>query len=56
MLHGGWGFDYLVKVRVKDMVAYRAFLGDTLVRLPGIRQTHTYTVMEEVKDRTELPV
>lgn len=50
------GFDYLVKARVKDMAAYRRFLGDTLVALPGIRQTHTYTVMEEVKISNELPV
>lgn len=35
---------------------YRRFLGETLVRLPGIRQTHTYTVMEEVKSTTELPI
>lgn len=49
------GFDYLVKARVRDMVAYRRFLGETLMRLPGIRQTHTYTVMEEVKTTTSLP-
>jgi Lrp/AsnC family leucine-responsive transcriptional regulator len=50
------GFDYLIKARVRDMVAYRAFLGDTLVALPGIRQTHTYTVMEEVKNTGDLPI
>jgi Lrp/AsnC family transcriptional regulator, leucine-responsive regulatory protein len=50
------GFDYLVKVRVRDMDAYRRFLGETLSRLPGIRQTHTYTVMEEVKSTTNLPL
>jgi len=50
------GFDYLVKARVRDMNAYRNFLGRTLTRLPGIRQTHTYTVMEEVKSTTELPL
>jgi Lrp/AsnC family leucine-responsive transcriptional regulator len=50
------GFDYLMKVRVQDMEAYRRFLGETLSRLPGIRQTHTYTVMEEVKNTTELPL
>ena len=50
------GFDYLMKVRVQDMEAYRRFLGETLARLPGIRQTHTYTVMEEVKNTTELPL
>ncbi len=50
------GFDYLIKARVRDMHAYRQFLGGTLVSLPGIRQTHTYTVMEEVKSTTELPL
>ena len=50
------GFDYLIKARVRDMHAYREFLGGTLVSLPGIRQTHTYTVMEEVKSTTDLPL
>lgn len=50
------GFDYLIKVRVSDMAAYRDFLGNTLVKLPGIRQTHTYAVMEEVKSTSDLPV
>jgi Lrp/AsnC family leucine-responsive transcriptional regulator len=50
------GFDYLVKVRVRDMNACRHFLGDTLVRLPGIRQTHTCTVIEEVNGTIDLPV
>ena len=54
MLAGG--FDYLVKVRVRDMAAYRKFLSATLVRLPGVRQTHTYAVMEEVKNTLEVPV
>ena len=50
------GFDYLIKVRVRDMAAFRAFLGTTLLSLPGIRQTHTYTVMEEVKPGSDLPI
>ena len=50
------GFDYLLKVRVKDMVAYRAFLADSLVSMPGVRETRTYAVMEEVKNVTELPI
>jgi Lrp/AsnC family transcriptional regulator, leucine-responsive regulatory protein len=50
------GFDYLIKARVRDMAAYRAFLGETLVSLPGIRQTHTYTVMEEVKNTPDIPI
>jgi Lrp/AsnC family leucine-responsive transcriptional regulator len=44
------GFDYLVKVRVPDMAAYRAFLGEVLSKVPGIRETHTYAVMERVKE------
>ena len=44
------GFDYLLKVRVQDMAAYRSFLGEVLAKVPGIRSTHTYAVMERVKD------
>ena len=43
------GFDYLLKVRVPDMAAYRRFLGEALASVPGIRQTHSYPVMEEIK-------
>lgn len=43
------GFDYLIKARVRDMKAYRELLGGTLLSLPGVRETHTYAVMEEVK-------
>lgn len=50
------GFDYLIKARVQDMAAYRAFLGDTLVTMPGVRETRTYAVLEEVKATTALPI
>ncbi len=50
------GFDYLVKTRVADMAAYRRFLGETLLALPGVRETRTYAVMEEVKSDGPLPV
>ncbi|HRJ63188.1 MULTISPECIES: Lrp/AsnC ligand binding domain-containing protein [unclassified Brevundimonas] len=50
------GFDYLIKARVGDMDAYRAFLGDVLVRMPGVRETRTYAVLEEVKATTALPL
>jgi Lrp/AsnC family transcriptional regulator, leucine-responsive regulatory protein len=50
------GFDYLMKARVRDMTAYRVFLGETLLKLPGVRTTHTYAVMEEVKQTTALPL
>jgi Lrp/AsnC family leucine-responsive transcriptional regulator len=44
------GFDYLLKVRVRDMAAYRAFLGEVLSKVPGIRDTRSYPVMENVKE------
>ena len=50
------GFDYLVKTRVADMEAYRRFLSGTLLTLPGVRETHTYAVMEEIKADGALPV
>ncbi|MDX3926928.1 MAG: Lrp/AsnC ligand binding domain-containing protein [Shinella sp.] len=50
------GFDYLVKARVAGMEAYRAFLSDVILPLPGVRETHTYAVMEEVKSAGLLPV
>ncbi|MFT6702398.1 MAG: Lrp/AsnC family leucine-responsive transcriptional regulator [Pseudomonadales bacterium] len=42
-------FDFLLKARVADMSSYRKLLGDTLLRLPGVRESRTYVVMEEVK-------
>ena len=50
------GFDYLVKTRVADMAAYRHFLGEILLALPGVKETRTYAVMEEVKSDGMLPV
>ena len=50
------GFDYLIKARVRDMEAYRSFLGDILVKMPGVRETRTYAVLEEVKSTVQLPL
>jgi Lrp/AsnC family transcriptional regulator, leucine-responsive regulatory protein len=50
------GFDYLLKTRMADMAAYRAFAGSVLWQLPGVRETRTYAVMEEVKSSTRLPL
>lgn len=43
------GFDYLLKIRVKDMSAFRLFLGEQLTSLTGVLTTHSYVVMEGVK-------
>ena len=48
------GFDYLLKTRMADMDAYRAFAGSVLWQLPGVRETRTYAVMEEVKHSSHL--
>jgi Lrp/AsnC family leucine-responsive transcriptional regulator len=50
------GFDYLVKARLPDMAAYRHFLGEVLLPLPGVRETRTYAVIEEIKNDGPLPV
>ena len=50
------GFDYLLKTRTADMNSYRAFSGEVLWQLPGVRETRTYAVMEEVKNSTAIPL
>ena len=50
------GFDYLLKTRVADMAAYREFIGSVIWTLPGVRETRTYAVIEEVKSSTLLRV
>ena len=52
----GGGFDYLVKLRVRDMTEYRTFLGGALGSLPSVAGTHSYFVMEEVKSSPVLPL
>ncbi len=54
MLSGG--YDYLLKVRTQDMSAYRTLLGDVISDLPGVAQTATFPVMEEVKDKAEMVI
>jgi len=50
------GFDYLLKTRSADMSDYRNFAGTVLWQLPGVRETRTYAVMEEVKNSARLPL
>ena len=50
------GFDYLIKTRVANMRAYREFVGSVIWALPGVRETRTYAVMEEVKNSTTLAI
>ncbi|MFT5709904.1 MAG: Lrp/AsnC family leucine-responsive transcriptional regulator [Halioglobus sp.] len=49
-------FDYLIKARVADMAAYREFLGETLLTLPGVQESTSYVVMEQVKETLALEI
>lgn len=49
-------FDYLIKARVADMNAYRTLLGDTLLTLPGVHESTSYVVMEQVKETLNITV
>ncbi|GAA6207137.1 Lrp/AsnC ligand binding domain-containing protein [Cognatishimia sp. WU-CL00825] len=43
-------FDYLLKVRVTNMAAYRAVLGEKISALPHVASTSTYVAMQSVKE------
>ena len=49
-------FDYLLKTRVANMSAYRKVLSQTLLKLPDIKDSRTYVVMEEVKYLTSINI
>ena len=48
-------FDYFLKIRTRDMADFNKLQGQTLIALPGVRQTRTFFVMREVKDNARLP-
>lgn len=50
------GFDYLVKARIADMSVFQEFLQRVILPLPGVRETHTYTSIANVKPDALLPV
>ncbi len=43
-------FDYMLKVRTRDMAHFRKVLGEQIGTLPGVMQTHSFAVMEVVKE------
>ncbi|WP_260223250.1 Lrp/AsnC ligand binding domain-containing protein, partial [Neisseria meningitidis] len=47
-------YDYLIKVRLPDMSAYRDMLGNILLQLPAASESRSYVVMEEVKENPVL--
>lgn len=44
------GFDYLLKVRTRNIEEYRIVLAEEISRLPHVAQTSTYVSMEAVRD------
>jgi|GEM_PF-44694 len=48
-------FDYMIKARIKEIGQYRTLLGDILLRLPGVTQTKSCIVMEEIKETHYIP-
>lgn len=48
-------FDYFLKIRARDMADFNKLQGQTLIVLPGVRNTRTFFVMREVKENARLP-
>ena len=47
-------FDYFLKIRVRDIADFNRLHGESLIALPGVRQTRTFFVMKEVVDNAPL--
>lgn len=45
------GFDYLLKVRSRDMADYRRIMGEKISALPHVHATSSYVAMEAVIDQ-----
>lgn len=43
-------FDYLLKVRTRDIDSYRAILGEKISSLPHVASTSSFVVMETIVD------
>ena len=49
-------FDYILKCRIPEMSAYRQLLEEVVLTLPGVKESKSYVVMEEVKEDTSIYV
>lgn len=49
-------FDYFLLIRTKDIARFNRLHGEAIIRLPGVRQTRTFFVLNEVVSTTALPV
>ena len=46
-------FDYLLKIRTRDMKSYREVLGENVSALPHVASTSTHVSMQAVKETPE---
>jgi Lrp/AsnC family leucine-responsive transcriptional regulator len=47
-------FDYLLKIRVRDIADFNQLHGQKLIALPGVRQIRTFFVIKQVKENAPL--
>ncbi|WP_394907840.1 Lrp/AsnC family transcriptional regulator [uncultured Mesonia sp.] len=52
--HVSGDYDFILKILVKDMPAYREFLVDKLTALSGIGSTQSTFIIDEVKETTQI--
>ncbi|WP_158972112.1 Lrp/AsnC family transcriptional regulator [Chachezhania sediminis] len=48
-------FDYLLKIRVRDMNSFNTLHSRKLIALPGVRQIRTFFVLKSIKENAPLP-
>ena len=48
--------DYSIKILVRDIKSYEAFLHDTAFRLPGVTHIRSSVVLKEVKTEAGVPI
>lgn len=53
-ISGAW--DYLLKICVPDMAAYRGLVTDVIGRIPQLASLESVFVMDEVKHNTGIPI
>ena len=48
-------FDYLLKIRVRDMNSFNSLHSRKLIALPGVRQIRSFFALKTVKENAPLP-
>lgn len=49
-------YDYLLRVRMKDVPSLRTFILNELVAIPSVAETSTHLMLEETKRTSTVPV